>query len=254
MSELRLSPRLQQVADYALPCAVLADIGTDHANLPIYAIEHALAQRAIATDLRTGPLERARTNVALHRLTTQISLRHGDGLAPIERGEADVIVSAGIGGHVHAQLLRAGEPVAKAAKCIVLQPMNAGHLVRSTLYDLGFHIVAETLVAEGDKLYEIIAAEPKDDPDPAYASAALPRFLTEASAAAARHFLYTYGPMIVRSRHPLAPRRASVDLERLRWVLSRLPDDASDYTDRQFQLSHSIRMLESWLQQMEEIT
>ncbi|GMA56125.1 hypothetical protein GCM10025858_06280 [Alicyclobacillus sacchari] len=190
MSELRLSPRLQQVADYALPCAVLADIGTDHANLPIYAIAHGLAEQAIATDLRTGPLDRARTNVALHRLTTKISLRLGDGLAPVERGEADVIVSAGIGGHVHAQLLRTGEPVAKAARRIVLQPMNAGHLVRAAFYDLGFHIAAEALVAEGDKLYEVIAAEPKDGPDLAYEPTGLPRFLAEVSYCIASIFVH----------------------------------------------------------------
>ncbi|WP_230088125.1 tRNA (adenine(22)-N(1))-methyltransferase [Alicyclobacillus mali (ex Roth et al. 2021)] len=163
-----LGPRLRAVAELALPCETLADIGTDHAYLPVFALEAGMTRRAIATDVREGPLSQARAHLAARGLLSRASIRLGDGLEPLQVGEADVIVSAGLGGRAQADMVERREDIARSARRLVFQPMGAGHVLRQTLYRLGFHLAAEEAVCEADKPYEIIAAEYRGGPDPAY--------------------------------------------------------------------------------------
>lgn len=54
-----LSPRLKTAADMVRKGVVAADIGTDHAYLPSYLVLSGICPRALACDLRKGPLENA---------------------------------------------------------------------------------------------------------------------------------------------------------------------------------------------------
>jgi tRNA (adenine22-N1)-methyltransferase len=138
----------------------LADIGTDHAYLPIALLEEGKINRAVASDLNAGPLESAVANARDKGYAEQIDARLGDGLASLEPGEADTIAIAGMGGLLIAGILETGEAVARSARRLVLQPMNARAELRHYLVTHGYEIVDETLAREGDKFYEIIAAEP----------------------------------------------------------------------------------------------
>ena len=60
-----LSKRLQAVADLVTPGMRLADVGTDHAYIPIYLTQNGLVPSAIAMDINKGPLERADTAAAV---------------------------------------------------------------------------------------------------------------------------------------------------------------------------------------------
>ncbi|MFB5189950.1 tRNA (adenine(22)-N(1))-methyltransferase [Alicyclobacillus fastidiosus] len=220
MQLMTLSKRLQTIVDDVPKASVLADIGTDHAFIPIYAIQVGRVEHAIATDLRSGPLQKARENVAKYGLRDVIELRLGDGLDALQPGEADVIVSAGIGGHVHTAMLRAGLDVAKAAKRIIFQPMNAGHLLRQSLDELGFHLVCERLVLEDDRVYEILVAEPAEAPDPIYDDV---RHDTDLLAQA-----YTYGPMLMREKSGLYRLRIQREIEKLQSVLHSVQQSDND--------------------------
>ena len=57
----KLDSRLRTALKYLRHGRTLADIGTDHAYLPIYAVENGYSERAIASDINEGPTERART-------------------------------------------------------------------------------------------------------------------------------------------------------------------------------------------------
>ena len=54
-----LSPRLKTASDMVRKGVVVADIGTDHAYLPSYLVLSGICPRALACDLRKGPLENA---------------------------------------------------------------------------------------------------------------------------------------------------------------------------------------------------
>lgn len=79
MEAVRLTPRLQAIADQIVSGARLADIGTDHAHLPIWLMEHGRIASAVASDIRDGPLARAEENAAKHGCLDRISLRLGRG-------------------------------------------------------------------------------------------------------------------------------------------------------------------------------
>lgn len=154
-----LKGRLKLLYDMIPECDILADIGTDHALLPAYALLNQRCRKAIACDVRPGPLERARRTVKKYDLEDHMELRLGSGLEPILRNEADVVVLAGMGGILITQLIQESISKAMAARCIILQPMTNQELVRPFLWENGFEVDDERLVREGNKIYQVILAK-----------------------------------------------------------------------------------------------
>ena len=155
---LELTPRLRAVAELVKPGAALADIGTDHAYLPVWLLLQGRISKAIAADLRQGPLDRARLTAAQYDCSDQVSFRLCDGLAQISADEVDTIVIAGMGGETISAILDAA-PWTRDERCtLILQPMSAQPELRGWLWRNGFDIQKEEIVREGDKLYNILVA------------------------------------------------------------------------------------------------
>lgn len=150
---MELTPRLRSVAEQVPAGAVLADIGTDHAYLPTWLLLEGRIPRAIAADLRVGPLERARETAARYGVSKQISFRLCDGLSAVAPDEADVIAIAGMGGETIASILEAAPWTRQADKLLLLQPMTAFADLRSWLSTHGYCIEDETISREGKRLY-----------------------------------------------------------------------------------------------------
>lgn len=102
--------------------SVLADIGTDHAHLPVYLVERGVCPRAIASDLRPGPAEAARKSIRAAGLTDMVEVRIGDGLTPVAAGEVDDIAVAGMGGETIAGILEACPWIRDPRYRLVLRP------------------------------------------------------------------------------------------------------------------------------------
>ena len=156
---LNLKGRLKLIADKVPKCNVLADIGTDHAYIPIYLVQNGVCQKAIASDVKIGPVKMASNNISLYKLSEKIETRLGNGLDTIEINEADSIIIAGMGGTLLTELLEANKPKAVGTKTLVLQPMNDLHVVRKWLYENAFEINDEEMVAEGPKFYCVLSAK-----------------------------------------------------------------------------------------------
>ncbi len=151
-----LKGRLKLIYDMIPTCDILSDIGTDHALLPAYALLNGRCKKAIACDIRPGPLERASRTLKKYMLENSMELRLGSGLEPVGEQEADVIVMAGMGGILITRLIEESILKAKKANCILLQPMTDQELIRPFLWRQGFEIKDERLIREGDKLYQVI--------------------------------------------------------------------------------------------------
>ena len=90
---LELTPRLQLLADWVPQGAKLADIGTDHGYLPVWLSLQGRLASAVASDLRKGPLERAKETGRTYG-ARNIDYRLGNGLEGVRPEEADVIVNS----------------------------------------------------------------------------------------------------------------------------------------------------------------
>ena len=136
----------------------MADIGTDHGYLPIEAVVQGFCKRAIACDIRPGPLSVAEANVRAAGLSDAIETRLGDGLKPVLLGEADSIVMSGMGGTLMWKIITdSGGEKAKSAKRLILQPQHDIEGLRKNLHSAGFEIVDESLVCDS-RFYVILVA------------------------------------------------------------------------------------------------
>ena len=155
MRQLELSPRLQLLADWVPQGARLADVGTDHAYLPVWLTLHGRVTSAIASDLRKGPLERARETGRTYG-AEGIDYRLGDGLAFIRPEEADTIVIAGMGGENIASILAAAPWTADGQHTLLLAPHTKAEELRLFLMDHGYAIRREALVRDRGTLYPVM--------------------------------------------------------------------------------------------------
>lgn len=158
-----LTPRLRAVADLVPAGARLVDVGTDHAYLPAYLLTRDRIPSAIATDIRPGPLGRARMTAERYALEDRLTLRLCDGLAGVRAHEVDAVVVAGMGGETILSILEAA-PWCFGKVCI-LQPMSAAEVLRAGLERLGAAIARETLSREGDTLYLTFFLDGKEEAD-----------------------------------------------------------------------------------------
>ncbi|MCL6447343.1 MAG: class I SAM-dependent methyltransferase [Armatimonadetes bacterium] len=161
---MELSKRLAAVASFVPPGSVTADIGTDHALLPIYLVKNGLCPEAIATERNEGPFLAAEQAVEQSGLKHKISLRKGNGLQVLEPGEAGTIVIAGMGGNTIRSVLAGSKPVLDRAGTLVLQPMSDPGDLRRWLCANGWRIADEELVAEDGRIYLILAAKHGQEP------------------------------------------------------------------------------------------
>lgn len=156
--KLELTPRLQLLADWVDSGARVADIGTDHAYLPVWLLLHGRVTRAIASDLRSGPLARARETAEAYGVLDSIDLRLGNGLEGISPEEADTIVIAGMGGENIAAILNAAPWTADGNHTLLLQPMTRAEELRGFLAEHGYAILREALVRDRGTIYPVMAA------------------------------------------------------------------------------------------------
>ena len=102
---LQLSDRLQAVASMVTENNRLADVGTDHAYIPIYLCQTGKIPSAVAMDVKKGPLLRAEQNITLYQLENHIQIRLSDGVENLDAGEVDSVVIAGMGGSLVQKIL-----------------------------------------------------------------------------------------------------------------------------------------------------
>ncbi len=198
-----LTPRLKIIADSVKGFETVADIGSDHAYLPIYLVKNGRVKSAIATDINSGPVEISKKALKNHKVEGTVSVRQGNGLEVIRQGEAEVIVIAGMGGILIRDILDKSIKVAESAKLLILQPMKDSDKVRRWLFDHGFDITDEELVKEQDKIYEVIWAKP-------------------VAAAKTSERIMLIGDKIIEKKHPLAAEYINKKTRELEKVIAAL--------------------------------
>lgn len=244
---ITLSKRMEAIASMITPGGVLADVGTDHGYIPIYQVQLHRNPRAIAMDLRKGPLERAREHIGQYGLTGQIETRLSDGVAALKPGEADSIVIAGMGGELILHILGEGETVCRQAKELILQPQSEIAAVRRCLREQGYCINAEDMVVEDGKYYPMMRVcwcglngkeqlEEGGDTDNLSVLADL------------------YGPFLLENAHPILQQYLCYQREQLSEILKELEKqpDSEKIRARILQIRQQLSWNETARQRMKE--
>ncbi len=156
--QTNLSKRLYAAASFVREGAFVADIGTDHAYLPIYLVSRGRARGAVASDINRGPYLCAKKNIEENSLSDRIATLCVGGLEGIDAYAPDDILICGMGGELIAKIIDEARWTRDGHIRLVLQPMTHSEILRKYLFDNGFTIIDEAIVLE-DKLYEVICAE-----------------------------------------------------------------------------------------------
>ena len=158
MNTLKISKRLEAAASFVRRGVRIADIGSDHAYLPIYLYSSGLISGGVASDINEGPVKRGEANVRLCRVENAIEVRRADGLSGIEKYDPDDIFIFGMGGELIVSIVDGAKWLRDARYRLILQPMTHPEILRRYLFDNGFSIICEKLIKD-DKIYQIICAE-----------------------------------------------------------------------------------------------
>lgn len=220
---VELSPRLKTVASFLEGTTLLCDVGSDHAYLPVYAIQQELITSAIAGEVVKGPFESAQQTVQDYVLNDKISVRLGDGLDVVtSEDEVTAISICGMGGELIARILEKGrvKSTLTGKERLVLQPNVAEHLLRQWLVEHDYEILEEEVVEDHHRLYEIIVAEKREQSLP----------LTDTQ--------IKFGPKLIEKPTELVIRKWERQLRKIEEILAQLKNSKEISTDKVEKFNH----------------
>jgi len=155
---MRLGPRLAMTAQLVPQGLIVADIGSDHAILPVHLVRCGISPRAIASDIEVGPLQNAAKTVKQAGLEDKIELRQSDGFSRFAAADANAWVLAGMGGTLMARLLSAAPWLCAPGTVVIAQPMRRANELREWLISHGFRIEQELACRDAGRTYTALRA------------------------------------------------------------------------------------------------
>ena len=202
--QFQLPKRLETIIERMPDSGCLADVGCDHAYVAIEAVRRGRAARALACDVRKGPLQQAAEHILCAGLAGKIETRLSDGLEKVAPGEADTVVVAGMGGPLMERILqgRLGD-----FAHFVLSPQSEIPHFRRFLLAEGMQIDEETMLIDEGKYYVILNVSKRAD-----AAASDSMYVTEED--------FLYGGRLLRRLDPVLKSFLEKEKTRYEGILS----------------------------------
>ena len=140
-----MSRRLELIASFASQGRGVADIGTDHAILPIILRRNGYSGYIVAGDINEGPLKKAERGL-LEAEVDDVELKLCNGLEGIDGSRVDTIVVAGMGGDTITGILDRGlydmpEWAGRSDYKLILHPVTKPEILRYWLVNNGYQII-----------------------------------------------------------------------------------------------------------------
>ncbi|MDT2760168.1 tRNA (adenine(22)-N(1))-methyltransferase [Enterococcus xiangfangensis] len=232
MNAKDLSNRLQKAAEFVPPAAILADIGSDHAYLPVALMLQEKISYGIAGEVVTGPYESAKRQVAKNGLEEKIAVRLADGLEAVELADhVSAITICGMGGVLIRDILQRGKDKNRLSgkERLILQPNVGERQLRQWLVAEGYQIVDEAMIEENHKIYEIIVAE-KTKTIPDYSAEEL-----------------FFGPVLLVEKSPIFIKKWQHKLSKSETILASLHQSDQDVAEKIKEVAQEIEWIKEVL-------
>ena len=153
MKEINISPRLLSAADFVRQDAILADIGTDHAYLPLFLLSEGKIRKAFCSDVNEGPLASAKVNAEAAGLLDRVEFTLADGADALSgKGITDYAI-CGMGGELISDIVSRAPDMRDPSVRLILQPMTRRGALSHFLYENGFEILSEAYSRDAGKYY-----------------------------------------------------------------------------------------------------
>ena len=205
MQLIRLSPRLATVARYVPKHSYLLDVGSDHAYLPIFLVQHHVIDHGIVSEVARGPYQNMVTDLKQQRLIKGLKPKLADGLAAIGRqNPVTAITISGMGGPLIKHILDRGKAKLSNRPRLILQPNVDSRVVRQWLTKHRYRISHEQMVADRHRIYEVMVAD-----------------WTRQSVHYTRQQL-TFGPKLLQSKGPVFNRKWRAEANHLQSIINQI--------------------------------
>jgi len=224
LTKVLLNKRLSLVGEKVLSHSQVLDVGCDHALLDIFLVQRGEHIRAVASDIKEGPLAHAKDNIHKYGLDGEIETRLGPGIQTIDK-DIDTVVVSGMGGLNIVGIFKYSTQLLKSVKRIILSPNNYAKEVREEISKLGFYLLDEDLVEERGFIYPVMVFELGKNPY--------------------RKKEFTYSPVLLKKKSCLFQKYLEEQKRTKEQILKVMP---KKYFWRRFELKREVRELERILE------
>lgn len=232
MNAKDLSLRLQKAAEFVPQDARLADIGSDHAYLPVALMLQNKISFGIAGEVVVGPYKSAKKQVAKNGLDKNIDVRLADGLEAVELDDQiNAITICGMGGVLIRDILQRGKEKRRLSgkERLILQPNVGERQLRQWLFDESYLIIDEAIIEENNKVYEIIVAEKRTE-RPEYSGKEL-----------------LFGPILRKEKNAIFMKKWQHKLEKSEKILASLRQSDQDVAEKIQEITQEIEWIKEVL-------
>ncbi|GAA0084572.1 tRNA (adenine(22)-N(1))-methyltransferase TrmK [Clostridium sp. CTA-7] len=227
---MELSERLNFIVKNIENTSVLADIGTDHGYIPLYALKNGICSKAIAVDINKEPLDKAKLNAILEGMGDELEFRLGDGLAVLGQGEVDVTVIAGMGGNLIRDILEAHIEKVNDMSYLILQPAQNPEVLREYLYNNNYEIISEDLCLDDNVYYELFKVRRR-----------------EGEATKLDSIYYEVSPKFLMSKHPLMKEYLISKVENYKKILGFITESTVNASERRKLVNEKIDVISNMI-------
>ena len=227
---MELSKRLNFIINNIEKTSVLADIGTDHGYIPLYATRNGLCDKAIAIDINKDPLDKARLNAILEGAGDELEFRLGDGFTPLKKDEVEVAIIAGMGGNLIRDILEESIDKVSSLNYLILVPAQNPEVLREYLYNNDYEIICEDLCEEEGIYYELFKVRKKDGESMALDS-----------------IYYEVSPKLLMQKHPLIKDYLNSKIDNYKRILSFITESTVSAKDRREKVQEKINIISNMI-------
>lgn len=225
---MEVSKRIEFIIKNLEKVDTLADIGTDHGYVPLIALDREICNKALACDINKDPLDKARLNAVLEGIGDELEFRLGGGFTPLNVGEANEVIIAGMGGNLIRDILEDDNEKVKAVDYLILVPAQNPEVLREYLYKNNYEIIKEDLCYDEGIYYELFKVRS-----------------AEGQATELDSIYYEVSPILLRTKHPLMKDYLQFKLDEYNKILGFITEATVSANKRRQDIKEKIEVIES---------